>query len=113
MLLASVSMLLLPLLLRYVLGADSSVWWHVVVVYSLVFVFSFYTGVIFSMIAHQPKEPVKKVAGLVYGADLVEHPDAETVHGYARPQGTEMLAGLHLIRHDSAKLAALIMQLAA
>ena len=52
-------------------------------------------------------------AALVYCADLVEHPDAETVHGYARPQGTEMLAGLHLIRHDSAKLAALIMQLAA
>ena len=45
--------------------------------------------------------------------DLMAHPDADTLRGYTRSQGTDMLAGLHLIRHDSAKLAKLLMQLAA
>ena len=49
----------------------------------------------------------------VYQADLIEHPDAETIRAYTRAQGAGMQAGLHLMRHDSAKLAALIMQLAA
>jgi uncharacterized cofD-like protein len=48
----------------------------------------------------------------VYRADLVEHPDAETVRTYARPQGEGMQMGLHLIRHDAHKLAAQIMALA-
>jgi hypothetical protein len=45
-------------------------------------------------------------------ADLVEHPDAETIRTYTRPQGVGMQVGLHLIRHDAAKLAAQVMALA-
>ena len=45
----------------------------------------------------------------VCAADLVEHPDAETIRAYTRPQGDGMSVGLHLIRHDAAKLAAQIM----
>ena len=45
-------------------------------------------------------------------ADLVEHPDPETLRAYARPQAAGMRAGLHLIRHDARKLAARIMALA-
>ena len=45
----------------------------------------------------------------VYAADLVEHPDAETIRAYTRPQGDGMSVGLHLIRHDAVKLAAQIM----
>lgn len=67
--------------------------------------------------AAQGAQPVvndlQDVVASVYCADLVEHPDAETVRAYTRPQGTDMPAGLHLIRHDSAKLASLIVQLAA
>jgi hypothetical protein len=48
----------------------------------------------------------------VYLADLVEHPDAETIRRYARPQGEGMHVGWHLIRHDADKLAAQIMALA-
>jgi uncharacterized cofD-like protein len=48
----------------------------------------------------------------VYLADLVERPDAETLRAYARPQGTGMHVGLHLIRHDAQKLAAQIIALA-
>jgi len=46
---------------------------------------------------------------VVYSADLVEHPDVDTIHAYTRPQGNGMQVGLHLIRHDAAKLAAQIM----
>lgn len=49
---------------------------------------------------------------LVYLADLVEHPDAETLRTYARPQGAGMHVGWHLIRHDAGKLAAQIVALA-
>jgi uncharacterized cofD-like protein len=45
-------------------------------------------------------------------ADLVEHPDGETVRTYTRPQGEGMQVGLHLIRHDADKLAAHMMALA-
>jgi len=45
----------------------------------------------------------------VYSADLVEHPDVDTIRAYTRPQGNGMPVGLHLIRHDAAKLAAQIM----
>lgn len=45
----------------------------------------------------------------VYSADLVEHPDVETIRAYTRPQGNGMQVGLHLMRHDAAKLAAQIM----
>jgi uncharacterized cofD-like protein len=45
-------------------------------------------------------------------ADLVEHPDPETLRAYSRPQGEGMQVGLHLIRHDAQKLAAHIMALA-
>lgn len=48
-------------------------------------------------------------AAVIYSADLVEHPDVETIRAYTRPQGTGMQVGLHLIRHDAAKLAAQIM----
>jgi uncharacterized cofD-like protein len=48
----------------------------------------------------------------VYLADLVEHPDAETLRAYARPQGEGMHVGWHLIRHDVDKLAAQIVALA-
>jgi uncharacterized cofD-like protein len=48
-------------------------------------------------------------AAVVYAADLVEHPDVETIRAYTRPQGNGMHVGLHLIRHDAAKLAAQIM----
>ncbi len=48
-------------------------------------------------------------AAVVYSADLVEHPDVETIRAYTRPQGSGMQIGLHLIRHDAAKLAAQIM----
>lgn len=44
-------------------------------------------------------------------ADLVEHPDPETVRAYARPQAAGMHVGLHLIRHDAHKLAAHMMAL--
>jgi uncharacterized cofD-like protein len=46
-------------------------------------------------------------------ADLVEHPDTETLRAYRRPQGEGMQVGLHLMRHDAQKLAAHIMALAA
>ena len=45
----------------------------------------------------------------IYSADLVEHPDVDTIRAYIRPQGNQMQVGLHLIRHDAAKLAAQIM----
>jgi uncharacterized cofD-like protein len=45
----------------------------------------------------------------LYLAALVEHPDAETLRMYARPQGPDMDVGLHLIRHDASQLAAQIM----
>jgi hypothetical protein len=48
-------------------------------------------------------------AAEVYSADLVEHPDADAIRAYTRPQGNQMQVGLHLIRHDAAKLAAQIM----
>lgn len=48
----------------------------------------------------------------VYLSDLVDYPDAETVRAYSRPQGEDMQAGLHLIRHDAHKLAAQLMGLA-
>lgn len=67
--------------------------------------------------AAQGAQPVvndlQDVTASVYCADLVEHPDAETIRAYTRPQATGMPAGLHLMRHDSAKLAALMMQLVA
>ncbi|HEY7492921.1 MAG TPA: gluconeogenesis factor YvcK family protein [Candidatus Tectomicrobia bacterium] len=47
----------------------------------------------------------------LYLADLVEHPDAETLRTYVRPQAAGMQVGLHLIRHDAHKLAAQIMAL--
>ncbi len=55
---------------------------------------------------------LQEMAVSVSQADLVDYPDAETMRAYTRAQGAGMLAGLHLMRHDSAKLAALIMQLA-
>lgn len=48
-------------------------------------------------------------ATAVYTADIVEHPDMDTIRAYTRPQGNGMQVGLHLIRHDAAKLAAQIM----
>jgi uncharacterized cofD-like protein len=45
-------------------------------------------------------------------ADLVEHPDADALRTYVRPQGAGMQVGLHLIRHDAHKLAAQILTLA-
>ena len=45
-------------------------------------------------------------------ADLVEHPDPETLRAYNRPQATGMRVGMHLIRHDADKLAGRIMALA-
>lgn len=48
----------------------------------------------------------------VYQADLVECPDQETLQTYARPQGAGMAVGLHVIRHDSTRLAAQIMAVA-
>ncbi len=48
-------------------------------------------------------------AAEIYLADLVEHPDVETIRAYTRPEGHGMQVGLHLIRHDAAKLAAQIM----
>lgn len=48
-------------------------------------------------------------ATVVYSADLVECPDVEAIRAYTRPQGDGMQVGLHLIRHDAAKLAAQIM----
>ena len=45
-------------------------------------------------------------------ADLVEHPDPETLRAYSRPQGAGMRVGMHLIRHDADKLAGRIMALA-
>jgi uncharacterized cofD-like protein len=45
-------------------------------------------------------------------ADLVEHPDADAIRSYVRPQGASMQVGLHLIRHDGHKLAAQILTLA-
>ncbi|ETX05341.1 MAG: hypothetical protein ETSY2_23490, partial [Candidatus Entotheonella gemina] len=48
-------------------------------------------------------------ATVVYSSDLVEHPDVDTIRAYTRPQGNGMQVGLHLIRHDAAKLAAQIM----
>ena len=50
-------------------------------------------------------------AGLI-ATDLVEHPDAETLRAYARPQASGMHVGMHLIRHDAHKVAARIMALA-
>lgn len=49
-------------------------------------------------------------AGLIAAA-LVEHPDAETLRAYTRPQASGMHVGMHLIRHDAHKLAARIMAL--
>ena len=49
----------------------------------------------------------------LYCADLVARPDAVTLHTYARPQGPGMDVGLHLLRHDSKRLAAQIMAIAA
>ncbi len=48
---------------------------------------------------------------MVYPADLVEHPDADTARSYSRSQGADMQAGLHAIRHDAHKLAACILAL--
>jgi uncharacterized cofD-like protein len=45
-------------------------------------------------------------------ADLVEHPDANALRAYTRPQGAGMQVGLHLIRHEARKLAAQILALA-
>lgn len=45
----------------------------------------------------------------VHLAELVEYPDAATVQAYLRPQREGMQVGLHLIRHDSDKVAAQIM----
>ena len=45
-------------------------------------------------------------------ADVVERPDAATLRSYARPQGSGMAVGLHLIRHEARRLAAQIMALA-
>jgi uncharacterized cofD-like protein len=44
--------------------------------------------------------------------DLVEHPDADAIRAYARPQGAGMQVGLHFIRHDAQKLVAQILALA-
>ena len=49
-------------------------------------------------------------AGLI-AADLVEHPDHETLRAYPRPQAPGMHVGMHLIRHDAHKLAIRIMAL--
>lgn len=49
----------------------------------------------------------------LYLADVVEHPDAATLRSYARPQGTGMAVGLHLIRHEPHCLATQIMAIAA
>ena len=49
---------------------------------------------------------------MLYMADLVESPDAATLHAYTRPQGAGMQVGLHLIRHDAQKLATHIMAIA-
>jgi uncharacterized cofD-like protein len=49
----------------------------------------------------------------LYVADLVDRPDAATLHSYVRPQGPGMAVGLHLIRHEARRLAAQIMALAA
>jgi uncharacterized cofD-like protein len=45
-------------------------------------------------------------------ADLVEHPDADALRAYTRPQGAGMQVGMHLIRHEAQKLAAQILALA-
>ncbi|MGQ4808007.1 Gluconeogenesis factor [Candidatus Entotheonellaceae bacterium PAL068K] len=42
----------------------------------------------------------------IYRADLVEHPNPETLATYARSPGTKMQVGLRLMRHDAGKLAA-------
>jgi uncharacterized cofD-like protein len=52
---------------------------------------------------------VSDEAAEVYSADLVEYPDEDAIRAYTRPQGNQMQVGLHLIRHDAAKLAAQIM----
>ncbi len=44
-------------------------------------------------------------------ADLVEHPDPETLRAYTRPQASGMHVGMHLIRHDAHKLSARVMAL--
>jgi uncharacterized cofD-like protein len=44
-------------------------------------------------------------------ADLVEHPDADALRAYTRPQGAGMQVGMHLIRHEAQKLAAQILAL--
>ena len=49
----------------------------------------------------------------LYLADVVERPDADTLHSYARPQGASMDVGLHLIRHEARCLAAQLMVIAA
>lgn len=56
-----------------------------------------------------PNDLTSDEAAVVYSADLVEHPDVDTIRAYTRPQGNGMQVGLHLIRHDDAKLAAQIM----
>ncbi len=48
----------------------------------------------------------------VHVADLVEQPNADSVRDYRRAQGEGMQVGLHLIRHDSDKVATHIMGLA-
>lgn len=68
-----------------------------------------------ALYAQQGSYPVRNDLGdaapTVSMADLVEHPDAATLHAYTRPQGAGMHVGLHLIRHDAAKLAAHLMHL--
>ena len=48
----------------------------------------------------------------LYLADVVERPDAATLRSYARPQGAGIEVGLHLIRHETRRLASQIMALA-
>ena len=45
-------------------------------------------------------------------ADLVEHPDPETLRAYTRPQASGVHVGMHLVRHDAHKLAVQIAALA-
>ncbi|MDE0205976.1 MAG: YvcK family protein [Candidatus Tectomicrobia bacterium] len=49
---------------------------------------------------------------LLIAADLVEHPDPDSLRAYTRPQAAGMRVGMHLVRHDARKLAARIMAFA-
>lgn len=49
----------------------------------------------------------------LYLADVVERPDTVTLRSYARPQGSGMAVGLHLIRHEARRLTSQIMAIAA